>query len=173
MAGWQQHYAVHPLQVMWNAHAEQQKLRQAESNLEHKEGGEAMSELLLCPFCGGEASRIAAQQSEDGTYYPAACGCSKCGIWRWGESDYGHNGFATKEDCKESMEQAVSKWNTRMPEQAIAAALGQTEQTLQTLWLDTEDVESDERLRFVCPECGSVSFAVRAMTDCPICGIRW
>ena len=80
--------------------------------------------LLPCPFCGGEASWIAARQREDGTYHPASCGCRKCGIQCYGESDYGHGGFATEEDREASMEQAVSKWNTRTPEQAIAATLG-------------------------------------------------
>ena len=84
----------------------------------------AIYELKSCPFCGGEASWIAARQMEDGTYYPAACGCRKCGIWRYGESDYGHGGFATEEDRERSMKQAVSKWNTRTPEQAISATLG-------------------------------------------------
>lgn len=83
-----------------------------------------MNELKPCPFCGGEASWIAARQREDGTYYPAACGCRKCGIWRYGESNYGHGGFATEDDRKVSMEQAASKWNARTPEQAIAATLG-------------------------------------------------
>ena len=78
--------------------------------------GRMSDELKHCWFCGGEASRIAARQREDGTYYPAACGCRKCGIWRYGESDYGHSGFATEEDFKASMEQAVAKWNTRVGE---------------------------------------------------------
>jgi hypothetical protein len=43
MAGRQQHYAVHPLQGMWDAHAEQQELRKAQDGLEHEKGGEAMS----------------------------------------------------------------------------------------------------------------------------------
>lgn len=72
-----------------------------------------MDKLKPCPFCGGEASWIAARQREDGTYYPASCGCRKCGIRCYGESDYGHGGFATEEDCERSMEQAVAKWNTR------------------------------------------------------------
>jgi len=88
----------------------------------------ATDKLKPCPFCGGEASWIAARQWEDGTYYPAMCGCRKCGIWHCGDSNYGHGGFANEEDRKVSMEQAVSKWNTRTPEQAIAdelnAALG-------------------------------------------------
>ena len=79
--------------------------------------------LLPCPFCGGEASWIAARQREDGTYHPASCGCRKCGIQCYGERDYGHGGFATEEDREVSMEQAVSKWNTRACEE-IAAALG-------------------------------------------------
>ena len=83
-------------------------------------------ELKSCPFCGGEASWIAARQREDGTYYPAACGCRKCGIWRYGESNYSHGGFATEEDREVSMGQAVSKWNTRTTEQAIDATLGGT-----------------------------------------------
>ena len=84
----------------------------------------ATDKLKPCPFCGGEASWIAARQWEDGTYYPAMCGCRKCGIWHCGDSNYGHGGFANEEDRKVSMEQAVSKWNTRTPEQAIAATLG-------------------------------------------------
>ena len=71
------------------------------------------NEPKTCPFCKSEASWIAAQQMEDGAYYPAACGCRKCGIWRYGERDYGHGGFATEEDRKVSLEQAISKWNTR------------------------------------------------------------
>ena len=83
----------------------------------------AIYELKSCPFCGGEASWIAARQMEDGTYYPAACGCRKCGIWRYGESNYGHGGFATEEDRERSMKQAIAKWNTRACEE-IAATLG-------------------------------------------------
>lgn len=75
--------------------------------------------LLSCPFCGGSVTRIAARQLDDGIYYPAACGCRSCGIWRYGDFDYGHGGFATKEDYKVSMEQAVLKWNTRIPEQEL------------------------------------------------------
>jgi hypothetical protein len=93
--------------------------------------------LLPCPFCGGEATKIAARQLDDGTYYPAACGCRSCGIWCYGDTDYGHGGFATEEDCKVSMEQAVSKWNTRTPEQAIAATLGsEREKALEKLVQD-------------------------------------
>ena len=69
--------------------------------------------LLPCPLCGGEASTKAAQQREDGTYYPASCGCRKCGIWQHGDRDYGHGGFATEEDRERSMEQAVARWNRR------------------------------------------------------------
>lgn len=79
--------------------------------------------LLNCPFCGGRASRIKAWQNDEGRYYPAMCGCRKCGIWFYGDSDYGHGGFANKEDCKASMEQAASKWNTRAGGE-IAATLG-------------------------------------------------
>lgn len=96
-----------------------------------EESGEAMNsesgELKPCPFCGGEASWIAARQREDGAYYPATCGCRKCGIWRCGDSSYGHGGFATEDDLKVSMEQAVARWNNRTPERAIAATLGGNE----------------------------------------------
>ena len=69
--------------------------------------------LLPCPFCGGKASWIEARQREDGMYYPAECGCSKCGIFRYGDSSYRHGGFATEDDIKKSMLQAISRWNTR------------------------------------------------------------
>lgn len=72
------------------------------------------TEPQRCPFCGDKAVSKTAWQREDGAYFPAACGCHRCGIWRYGDSNYGHGGFATEDDRKKSMEQAVSRWNTRM-----------------------------------------------------------
>ena len=59
--------------------------------------------LLPCPFCGGD-------DLSEGPYSPYVI-CNGCGAFGPGNSDVTH-------------EEAIEAWNTRTPEQAIAAALG-------------------------------------------------
>ena len=66
-----------------------------------------------CPFCGKIAKINSAIQKEDGTWIPASCGCSNCGVWMHGDKFYGHGGFANRKDYEESLDQAIKRWNKR------------------------------------------------------------
>ena len=61
------------------------------------------TELLPCPFCGGD-------DLSEGPYSPYVI-CNGCGAFGPGNSDVTHD-------------EAIKAWNTRTPEQAIAATLG-------------------------------------------------
>ena len=63
----------------------------------------ATDELKPCPFCGGE--NLASN------WHSPFIICNDCGAFGPGNADSTH-------------EQAVEAWNTRTPEQAIAATLG-------------------------------------------------
>lgn len=72
-----------------------------------------IAELKTCPFCGGQATAVPALQYSDGRWRPARCGCPECNLWMHGDSSYRRNEFATEHDYKESMKQAVRRWNRR------------------------------------------------------------
>ena len=57
-----------------------------------------MSELLICPFCGGEAMRQSFQTAAE-TFTRYRVKCSNC----WCETDWEST----------SLEDATEKWNTR------------------------------------------------------------
>ena len=70
----------------------------------------ATDELKPCPFCGGE--NLASN------WHSPFIICNDCGAFGPGNADSTH-------------EQAVKAWNTRTPEQAIAATLGEQRSTAE------------------------------------------
>lgn len=73
-----------------------------------------MSDLKLCPFCGGEAKTEQVERIHYGTVYRIGCNTDGCRGW-WYES------VLYRTEAK-----AIEAWNTRS-EQAIAATLGTPE----------------------------------------------
>ena len=71
-----------------------------------------MSDLKPCPFCGGEAKTEQVERIHYGTVYRVGCHTDGCRGW-WYES------VLYRTEAK-----AIEAWNTRTPEQAIAATLG-------------------------------------------------
>ena len=73
----------------------------------------SMIELKPCPFCGGKAYFKSADESIDGTFHNASCGCHSCGIEMWSNYKKSHYGWAEKEDFEKSNQQAREAWNRR------------------------------------------------------------
>ena len=109
-----------------------------------------MSELKPCPFCGGEAE-LWHNKTWD---YVVRCTNKGCA--------------ARTRQYHENSNGAVDAWNTRTPEQAIAAAPGAGE---------CENV-SDEPQHFQCSECRSRGNIRKAFDNgtrfsfCPDCGAK-
>ena len=74
----------------------------------------ATDELKPCPWCGGEASVKAMEYGDDYKVWGVFCESDL-------ESEYGHGHFL---DNFATEAEAIAAWNTRTPEQAIAATLG-------------------------------------------------
>lgn len=110
-----------------------------------------MSELLPCPFCGGEPA-INTGEVEDEGYCWAYITCPLCGILfeRSGE---------TEDEAKET---AANTWNTRH------------ERTCQLENLDGPlPEEVMEMLEvWLCSECGSPIYNDMTPTYCPYCGAK-
>ena len=117
------------------------------------------TELLPCPFCGGEAKLIRADhpsytQHSEGWYVICGCGAS-----------LGYHGvggeFETYGDFPHEL-CAVKAWNTRT-EQTIAATLGAGE--CENQWANIEGAG------FCCSECNfTVNFVQKEFNFCPNCG---
>lgn len=119
-----------------------------------------MSELLPCPFCGGEADEYEGEYG-NGVY------CMQCGAMV-GEPI--HLGFNIAE--RVSYEQAVEAWNTRADDYKQAAEYWQrmyeesfTERTCQLI-ADSDILH--------CSECGGVAEERlwAYWSYCPNCGAR-
>ena len=88
------------------------------------------TELLPCPFCGGD-------DLSEGPYSPYVI-CNGCGAFGPGNSDVTH-------------EEAIEAWNTRTSEQAIAATLGGVECVPHGEW---ESISQTQEVRHIFCECG-------------------
>ena len=106
----------------------------------------ATDELKPCPFCGGE--NLASN------WHSPFIICNDCGAFGPGNADSTH-------------EQAVKAWNTRTPEQAIAATLGGGEcEVISHYYYDDYDLHEFEL------SCGH-SYTMHddmPYPFCPICG---
>lgn len=107
------------------------------------------TELLHCPFCGGEAELVECDYGMYETGYAVYCKgeCrAKLGVTgRLGEAYEWAPVFNTEAE-------AIEAWNTR------------AERTCHNTW----DCELTGRLRFQCSECDAVSLEITPMF-CPNC----
>ena len=110
------------------------------------------TELLPCPFCGSVDIDEYEGDYGNGVY------CMNCGAMM-GEPI--HHEYRVTE--RVSIGQAIEAWNTRTPEQAIAATLGSGEcENIAKYWGEFEcsecdtlaDFGSDLHLVSYCPHCG-------------------
>ena len=134
-----------------------------------REEGEAMSELLPCPFCGDRAfthdfswhaSQFAGHMFEKPYWQVICTGC------RAAIGDY------------DTRAEAIEAWNTRTPEQAIADELNATMGAGECEWmLEHSGVLYD---KWKCSACGYLYVESRTddgATDldpnyCPHCGFK-
>ena len=98
-------------------------------------------ELKPCPFCGGKASVKAMEYGDDYKVWGVFCESDL-------ESEYGHGHFL---DNFATEAEAIAAWNTRTPEQAIAATLGGVECVPHGEW---ESISQTQEVRHIFCECG-------------------
>ena len=116
-----------------------------------------MSDLKPCPFCGGEAKTEQVERIHYGTVYRVGCHTDGCKGW-WYES------VLYRTEAK-----AIEAWNTRTPEQAIAATLGSGE--CRVVASSTDGLCTDNPRHWYELSCGH-SFTVYGLempVACPIC----
>ena len=117
-----------------------------------------MSELLPCPFCGGEAEMLTAESMNGGYLFGIMC-----------------NDCCSRGDVYDTEAEAIEAWNTRY--EPMMDAIPMTEENMRKYgWVKerTCRVEIDEYGCYPCSSCGVdiPSRFVGSIDYCPWCGAK-
>lgn len=133
----------------------EQIAREAAKRLDEVRAGSSKSELLPCPFCGGEAEILTAESMHGG--YLSGIMCNDC---------------RSRGDVYDTEAEAIEAWNTRAPMsdedlKILLDELGVSERTCHPVIAITEDGGYEYAL---CSECdGRIE---PEDNYCPNCGAR-
>ena len=132
-------------------------LEAAAQGLEEKEVRETMSELLSCPFCGGEAETLTAESMYGGYLFGIMC-----------------NDCRSRGDVYDTEVEAIAAWNTRADyhgyEQAAIEAWESIKAWNSRAERTCHNVSTTSSFR--CSECDAADLDFDKPSYCHGCGCR-